>query len=931
MEREIRYYLFGSEHMRRLGQVLEESGCIAGQMLGVSPLSDVDGGSEHTLTSWNTALKEELLRVEADYVVLDLYTASRKLFSVCKRLLTATASNAALIQRGPIAVLDPNVLDEQRVFAALDRLIEALHVCFNYRQIILIHTNLPEFYWIGTAPRMRNNFASYGPRQAWFDRMERYFVEKTHCHVVDVTRCYFHQKEIGRPLTELIYEDRCYRDVAEQICRISRGEAQRTRPNFRYSLQRYTQGRFTLYQRFATIFLDQTYLLDSLVLSSAERFVEDHLDDLAALDALDWTDVNAALAAMDNYRISKTVRKVVYAFARVSAGVYDDRRADYVVMFQNRVVPAVLVDALRKNLAGRDGLVSGQINRENAGYYFAKMMGRKPEHYMTEMTVVKPVLVDIFGSCISRTIFNVEETNFAVNRYWFQVPPFIAGNAKVSYPDDMFPEKPHWADRLVRDQFDGVIPGQMEQSQAQWLVVDLFTFVTVVQFRYKGCYYTDFNTRISKRLGAESVMVCDNPAVLGTWEEILEKMEGWFTAVRNKYGNRIILVNGQRSQYWIGDDDIIYCQKGKDQGTAFLERAFRDVAKRLDCYCIDTYHPFLPDEQAYISNTPAHKETECYCYAHELVRKITEEVPEQKYYSHIPGAIQLRRLRRLMAKNPPERIEAALSLSELDCCVIRLAPETMDYFHGKLEALYEAGIQSLEELKRRKGESDSLLAELMSAWEQCQREPKAAAFDEDYKKYPVDGSVIGPGDGFTMPLFRRIELRELVCDRNSVRLKCATAPNTPVVVFRRSAFSDWKLVTRGVAGYIYDTEVEPLTEYSYVVCTEAEVGGKRYISNFTQPQRIRTGVDVPTLTSVITLGGRNYLTWDRVEGAEGYYIYRKKAETDGWFRCATLSGDVTQWDEPAENGTWYTLRAFQGLGADQVASNHRPGTKTEQL
>ncbi len=931
-----RFYLFGGNHMQRLSSELSRSGEIAGKLLGISPLSDVDcafGGGE--LASWTKKLDEQLEQAAADYIVLDLHTAAMQMFYVAGHYLTATPANEKLLLRDSIALIDPTQMEQTWVRDALDRLIDTLRTHFNRRQIILVHTHLPEFYWIGKAPRMRDGFAAFAKNQKWYDELEAYFADKTQCHVVDIARFYFHKKEEGRPLTDLIYEEYCYQDMAEQISRICCGESGKTaRPNFRYSMQRYIDGRFTLYLRGFSTFLNKDYLLDHLILSSTREFVKNNYEGLAMLDALDWSDPKAALEAMPTCGAPQNIQTIMYAFAKVVQGEYRDPNADYASLFRNHIAPVGLLTVLQDDVAAKGEVLPIQVNTENAGYYFAKMLGLPTEAYMTERTVVKPTVVDVYGSCISRTAFNVLEHDCAVNRYWFQIPPFQNYNERVDYPAGMFPERPHWADRLVKDQFDGTVYRQIEESVAEWLVIDLFAFVTVIQYKYNNCYYTDYNRRISKQLGAQSVSIHRDPTVMGDWDEIMDKMSDWFGVIKKKYGEKIILINGQRRNHWIGDDDVIYKLKNPDQTMAYTDKVFKTVGERLGCYCIDTYKPFLPDDCGYISNTPAHKEDECYLYAHAVIRKIMQELPEQKLYNRYPGQIQIRRLARLMGKNSPKLLDEALMLDELDRAVVRLDRKLLLKYENELARIYDTCEHTLRDVTKKNASEypAELIDALKAAGSGKGKDDDATDFPCAYEDYSADSGVIGvKSQLFQSPLLRRVELRELVNDRSNVRLQCVSAAGTPVLVFRKTATSDWKLVKRGAAGNLYDSDVKPLTEYWYMVCTEGEKDGKHYLGQFTKPQMIRTGVATPEIAQVLTLDGMNHVTWDAVEGAEGYYIYHKVNEEDAWQRCACVSGSQTRWSEPAENSGWYTLRAFSGTGAAQVVSGHRAGTQAQSL
>jgi len=894
-----RFYLFGGHHMQRLSQALQHD--IAGCLFGISPLSSVEGNS-----FWQDALDKELQAAQADYFVLDLQTAMQPLLYACGLYLTATDQNVRSLTTDPIALLEPMHLDQGRLHELFEPFIHVIQPYFDRRHILLVRTYIPEFYWIDKSPRMRDHFQTYAPKQNWLQALEDFFIRKTQCRVIDIERFYFHKKEQGRPLTELIFEDYCYLDMAQCIDR-SLADQVRFRPNFRYSLQRYADGKFTLYQRAFSQFLQQEYLLDALILASPKEFVEENIEHLAKLDEIDWSDADRALSELKNCDVPQKISSTMYTFVRIVQGVYDDPAADYALLLRKQIVPTCLLTVLRERMCQSEKLFSGQINPANAGYYFAKMQGLAIEAFLTGQTVIRPILVDIFGSCISRTIFNVCENNFTVNRYWFQIPPLLGINERISYPEDMFPEKPHWADRLVKDQFDGVLESQIKNSPAQWLVIDLFAFITVVQFRYRNCFYTDYNMKISKQLGAEKVFAYRDPNVLGTWDEIFEKMEAWFDAVRKKYGDHIILINGQRKDHWIGDDGVLYRVKEGDDSTPFMEKAAEVAMKKLNCYCIDIFRHFLPEDSAYISNTPAHKENECYLYSHSLVRKIIEQMPKQKHFSSYPDEIRLQRLLRLKKHNSIAKIEQALELSDLDRSVIRLEEEELCRYRKELEELYCSQ------------KEDKALMELLN--EAASRPAGEAEFDSSYPDYSTDSGIIGCCC-FEKPRLRRVEIRTITNERGMVKLLCASAPGTTVQLLRRTDDTHWQPLKQAPAGYIFDTQAAPLTHYSYMACSVVECNGKHFVGAFSPVKTIHTGVATPVITSAVRVGGINRISWQKVPQAIGYYIYHRQTQEEAWTRCAQVGGDVFAWSEPSENGKFYTLRAYGVDEGDVSGHNH---------
>ncbi|MDD3164577.1 MAG: hypothetical protein PHS97_01815 [Oscillospiraceae bacterium] len=182
----------------------------------------------------------QLESANADYFIFDLQNAASPLFFEAAHLISASNEAVQLLQHDPIAVVDPMKLERSALDTALDGLLETVRTHFSHRQIILLHTVLPEFFMTKTHPRLNDNFPPSAAKQSWFNRLEQTVIQRTHCHFIDLSKFYFAQKEVGRPLTDGLLEPYYYLDLKEKIDEIVRtGTFHAERPNFAYSLDRY--------------------------------------------------------------------------------------------------------------------------------------------------------------------------------------------------------------------------------------------------------------------------------------------------------------------------------------------------------------------------------------------------------------------------------------------------------------------------------------------------------------------------------------------------------------------------------------------------------------------------------------------------------------------------------------------------------------------
>lgn len=921
------FFLLGGRFLNDLESRLQAMGRVTGRVIGISPLSRVNRNTqEDTLTFWLPELDFQLESSGAEYCIVDLQQACRKLLVSGGYYLTASYENFERLERKEIAQIDPMILTQEQVDRAIDQLAQVLGRHFDPAHLILIHMHTPDYYLSGNNLRLGK---TKGKQNQWLAKLEERFCRVSGCHYIDVTRFYFNQKEPGRPVTDVIFEKECYEDVARRIRDIlSGGDGASVRPDFGLSLNRYANYYFTLQRKPQRIFLNGNYFLDKLILSAGDHFVNEYRAELIALDVLDWSQPERALAEM---KADDPLLKVLKAFLAAAGGRYDQPDVDYACLFQNQVVPLELLEYLKREYAPGAGLLPCQINPYNAGWHFAKMRGLDPKPFCTARTVAEPVVIDIFGSCVSRTAFNVLDHDFAVNRYWFHVPPFEHMNKPVDYPAELFGEKLSWTDRLVKLQFDGEINGDISRSEGEWLIIDLYSLISPNNFYFQNCLYGDFDHNVSKQLKARKVDIYRDPSIVGDKKEMLQQMVPWLDLVRKKYGKNLILIDCQRMDHWIGDDDKIYWAKHYSCNP-FLEQAAEFVCERTGAYRVKIGKYFLSDELGFMRKTPAHKEDVCYRQIHDIVRYIVDERPEQKCFDSYPGHIQLHRLMRLV-KNSPAVLEAAMPLTQLDKAVIRLNDQERELWKAALAELYNRSDWN-GNLETVLG-SDAVPPQLAQVLNAAARRDGGAdtTVPRDYPDYPDELRRFAQENGrdgvFDIP---KIEAQKIGTEKDEIRIKWSVPDGTLVGVFRRSGEEPWRFLGESETGKFVDKSATAGVRYQYSLCVITEYAGRRCLGGFTTPRSEVIGAATPILISAVHISGENILRWAPVAGAEGYRIYHKADLSCRWEHITTVEAE----DEPCFTekyvpGAWYTVRAVKTVDGKRTAGGFQPGLCAEAL
>lgn len=416
------------------------------------------------------------------------------------------------------------------------------------------------------------------------------------------------------------------------------------------------------------MYLDSSNIIESFVAASPSEICQEHFDDLVQIHSLGINDPIHLMEYLASETIRYKVSPYIMAFVFVEYSVSSECVTLEMIrqLFHNKIIDPSFLKRIRGKVASFVDCPE-QVTRENAGYYWGMLeYGLSPEAakvLCSEKGVVLPELVDTFAACTSfpalRERFG-RSSDVVGNIVAFHVPFYSVFNGKkVDYPDDAFVEPIDVHDNNVKLQFDGAWKKTVVNSHAKWLMLDLYSFVAPRRYKYRGFDYIDFNGRVSNRIGAVKI---------NSWlEEILDKKESIeksIYAMRNsiitlkeKYGDRIIMISTYHSTMWIGDDDVIYrwndeVLKEVSRRNEFFSNAIPILKDILDPYIIDFNNVFISDHMGYMGKAEMHFELEYYIAINRCIRYIIDNQPSDKCFYQCPSDLKIQRMLRLREKNP---------------------------------------------------------------------------------------------------------------------------------------------------------------------------------------------------------------------------------------------------------------------------------------
>lgn len=930
------FFVLGGCFIKELLPYLKTQYNVSGMFDNISLLCDYVLVNDKYVTLEQYLLDAISLR-ESDYLILDLQLLEMNCIISSGMILTETSEVMAVLETKSPYVIKPEVLPQNVWKKKMDRIIRLFRSFFAASNIILIHTHRPDFYVVGERVRGEVPFVYPNGLREWLSNVEDYFVEETKCYCVDTTRFYFYKKRKGKKFTVDHYEEECFLDIMSRINEyVSSGKKGRKRPIFEYSLKRFAKYESTLYKKALKEFLDEKYFLDNIILSSDKKFIDKFFDELIILDTLGWDNICETIEKIQKLNISEEIKNIIRAYYQLLNGEYLVKDIDYSYVFKYGVVPQTVLEFLQKKYAEQNVVV----NRYNAGIWFSNYVNSSSDKieiapYINEYGCKYPTVIDIFGSCISRTCFNLCEWDFYVQEYYFHVPPFEPLNKEVDYPPNLFPEKPSWTDRLVKAQFDKKIFDKMLNSTSEWIIIDLFFLVTPIQYVYDDCYYTDFSGGISKKLNAKKVLIHKDSQILGEWKEIYKKTEEWCSIIRKKYNNKIILINGGYSDYWIGDENKIYRTKQANDSNRMLDEAFEYYMNKFECYGIDYRKHFVTDDVGYIRNLPAHFEDEFYILCHDTIRYIVDNIPSKKLYNNLPNSIRLKQMLRLKGENAPSLINTIYPLSELDKVIVSLDKDIVAMYESNIKEIYENDWTTVEEVY-----SNYDFSKCTALWEKIKNISIDKINTVDYQNLPVsylsertNGSSFVTRNEIMYNIgFDTVCWKHLLPDRSTISISWSAPLKTLVQIERRQEFTDWEVVAINGSGSYIDKNIESNSDYYYRLSTIKEKDGIQWRGNFTKEYKVHTTPDVPTMLNVIRIGRKNIIHWKKVDNVEGYLIYKKINLKASWNEIAKVDFKNDYWEEDENSDEClYTVRAYNFYGEIRYAGGHSPGMRAVRL
>ena len=240
--------------------------------------------------------------------------------------------------------------------------------------------------------------------------------------------------------------------------------------------------------------------------------------------------------------------------------------------------------------------------------------------------IKNPILVDIWGSCISRFIFDyADETEargrLVVNRYVYHANPLNFNKGMEDYKQVKGLRENVYAEQNLKIQLEGQLKNYYMNSGSPWIIVDFYALFSSDVFRCKEVLIVCGNNTGEKYFtGGKAKRIFHELS----YEEILDGLKEFAEFLNKRYGGHIILIGAHNTERYQknGSTCFFHNQSEIREINAFLKRIELDFANICGCYYINLSQYVLSDDMWMLEMSPFHFEKRLYMKEYEIIEKI---------------------------------------------------------------------------------------------------------------------------------------------------------------------------------------------------------------------------------------------------------------------------------------------------------------------
>ncbi len=602
--------------------------------------------------------------------------------------------------------------NRELVLEAVEKFADVLMQKFERRNIILIRHGKALYHHIGNHIIANNGVVEYNELMSLY---EQKFIECTGCIEIDIWKSYF--SEYGRIPAN--YEEDFYADIFKKVDKALKNDEKKPRYNkadFVISLKRYLYYyEFANLRKFVTVFLDFEIFFEKVLSFLGKGFIEKYFAQIVELH-------DTIQNCSDYDKILKSVAKVgekeLYSgFAAVFAIINRNYCIcdDFSVMFQYNFQILGNVKNLIKSYYSENNIALADVNSQNMDTLFEYMINNDVDEMPQELlSCTYRTPIDIWGSCISREIFNLKDEEVYVNKYCFRVSLLNVGMPPIKVDKSIYNLNNfcgnEWMQRCTLIEWNRTAKEYLASSVSDWLLVDVST---ILYPTYSYCNQ-DFTMAFALKgtpfwnILAKDIKLIDYTKKEYTDEYFIERMREAVKVIRERYGSKVILIDTMwcaevvgvdrkiREWDWINDFER-YRIARRNHISVLCEDYLQ---KELDCYRITYTRQFLSDEFfPGGESSQLHYEETFYREAYNTIVSIIKTKPDKRVYDNYRIKTRIRRIVDLN-RCPENRhyLDKVFNRYKLDSVLLNMPVDIALRYADVLERFYLSGYADVDEI-----------------------------------------------------------------------------------------------------------------------------------------------------------------------------------------------------------------------------------------
>lgn len=634
-------------------------------------------------------LAESLEENPAEFLVVDMcYTAGHALVQWKDQVFTKNPkfleSRFYAEHEDEFQIIDVMRDDEFDWKPYMDRYLSLVQKYFDANHIILVKSRCPLWYVTHTHVRKlsKKSRKAYNKR---IRQLEDYFVEKVNPYVIDIYSHYFVDFNHKKGFTMSSYEKPFYHHARRLISAIIR-----TQPEQRvFQEQEYyiRLGRFIKYydnlfaKNNVALFMDDDKFLDHLVLQLSREILSEYESDFVEFEARGYQSIDEILEQYD-FKFCADLRECLKVVRAVWQGRIHDADVSYDLIFEYHLKIQKPFDELVKKELVETNLLKEEcyLNAFNCRTYYEMLclyregkekalkkyvvsMSRNSGIKVAERAQIKelvqaarnefsnaaqayfnavnryykPILVDLWGSCITREILNEDDGKFKIGKYAYRNSFLFAFDEPIPYEEANFEdlslfENSSWRVGYIKSAFHKDLAEQLRQTESEWLLLDFYDLVCdIVQYN-GGVLTADSEVRglkFFKQIKAECTITTIEQVLDD--DEIKKRFDVFIRFIKERYGKNIVFIRADVKTKFLDYKRALKPIRGYKKETLLQKKAFLNkwqdyFQEHMDCYVIDNAGKYHADDLCVSGAFMVHYEKEFYEKGYKELRKIISQV-----------------------------------------------------------------------------------------------------------------------------------------------------------------------------------------------------------------------------------------------------------------------------------------------------------------